>query len=130
MASGPSVPTGCDILDMVLTGGVDVHFWTIAPDFTGVGGTEVVGYTPPTVVFNPAEAATGGQIAKATNAAAFVVVEMPVASDAVAAISLHDPATDELKWLHDSPTFPAAWAVGESPLFDAGDFAVALVPAS
>lgn len=130
MASGPSVATAREILDMILAGGVEVRLWTDAPAFDGTSGTEVTGggYDPPTVTFNPAVAGTGGQIAKGTNLSSFVMVDLPVASTDVVAISVHDPSTGDLKWLNDSWTSPVAWSAGQSPMFGAGVFGVAFVP--
>lgn len=132
MASGPSVDAAREMLDMILASDVDVRLWTVAPAFDGTGGTEVVGggYAPAVLTTNPAVAGTAGQIAKATSLGGLLFTNMPVASTAVVAISVHVHSTGDLRWLNDTWVSPVAWAVGESPLIPAGDFAVAFVPVS
>jgi hypothetical protein len=132
MASGPSVDAAIEMLDQELGSDRDVRLWTVAPDFDGTGGTEVTGgdYEPAVLTSAPAVAGTGGQIAKAVNLLGFYFADMPVASTAVVAISVHVHSTGELRWLNDSWTSPVAWAIGESPLIPAGVFALAFVPVS
>jgi hypothetical protein len=117
---------------MLLDADVDVRLWTTAPAFDGAGGVEVTGggYIPAVLTANPSVAGTGGQIANATNQAAFLFVDMPVASTDVVAITVNTHSTGDLVWLNDSWVSPVAWSVGESPLFDVGTFAVALIPVS
>lgn len=132
MASGPGVTKARSVLDMLLAGGAKVRLWTVAPAYDGTGGTEVSGggYSAPTIPFNAAVAGTGGQIAKSTSSAQTLFSNMPVASSAVVALTLHDPSDNSLIALNNAWTSPVSWAVGESPMIPAGSLVVPFVPAS
>lgn len=93
------------------------RMWTVAPDETGTGGTEVVGgaYTEKTVVLGTPANGTGVLTAQALNSASMTFSDMPVASTAIAAYTLHDDVGD-LVLCNDSPDFSATpWAIGGSP---------------
>lgn len=84
------------------------HFWEVAPDETGTGGTELTGggYTPATVSLGDPANGTGTVVAQALNDAVLNFPDFPVDSVDVAAYSLHDEVGD-LVVLNDSPTLPA-----------------------
>ena len=96
------------------------RMWTVAPDETGTGGTEVVGggYAPAVIVLGTPVNGTAGLTAKVNNSAVANFYDMPVASSGVAACSLHDDAGD-LVVLNDAWT-PATWAIGDNPQLDVG----------
>lgn len=83
------------------------RFWSVAPDETGTGGTELVGggYTPATVTLGDPANGTGTVVAQVLNDAVFSFPDFPVDSDDVAAYSLHDEVGD-LVVVNDSPTLP------------------------
>lgn len=138
MASGPSVVVAKSILDCYIGGiaptiippAVDVRLWTVAPDFTAAGGTEVTGgaYVPALLSVGAAVDGGVGQLAQILNDAAFTFYDMPVASTAVVAASLHNNIDDTMLWLNDSWSSPNPWAIGESPQFGIGDFFTDLIP--
>ncbi|NUO35510.1 MAG: hypothetical protein HOQ27_10680 [Dermatophilaceae bacterium] len=117
MASGPGVTKAREALDMWLASGGVIRLWTVAPGFDGAGGTETVpSGGAPTVTFQPAVAGTGGQIAKAVSTGAVTFAGMAVASSAVVALSVHDPADNSIIALDSSWIAPGAgWAAGDSP---------------
>lgn len=96
------------------------RMWTVAPDETGTGGTEVTGggYAPPTIALGTPVNGTAGLVAKVLNSAVANFYDMPVASSDVVACSLHDEVGD-LVVLNDAWT-PPAWAVGANPQVDVG----------
>lgn len=117
MASGPGVQRAIDALNMWLGGGGVVRLWTVAPGFDGVGGTETVpSGGAPTASFQPAVAGTGGQIAKAASTGAVTFAGVPVASSAVVALSVHDPADNSIIAIDRAWVAPGTgWAAGDSP---------------
>ena len=117
MASGPGVSKAIDALDMWLAGGGVVRLWTVAPDYDGTGGTESVpAGGAPTAAFQPAEAGTGGQIAKAVSTAAVTFANVPAASSDIVALSIHDPVDDSIIAIDRAWTAPGAgWSAGASP---------------
>lgn len=92
-----------------------VRMWTVAPDETGTGGTEVTGggYDEQVVTLGTAANGTAGLTAKILNETAVTFTDMPVASTSVVACSLHDDVGD-LYALNDAWT-PSSWAVGANP---------------
>lgn len=127
MAMYLSQKWGKKVLDALLGGValtppayVTAHLWTVSPDETGTGGTEVTGYSPPVVTWDAAINGTSGLVAKALNNAAATFSAVPVASTAVHAVSLHDEVGD-LVWINDAWAAPT-WAAGASPQVAAGQF--------
>jgi hypothetical protein len=98
-----------------------VRVWTVAPDETGTGGTEFTGggYTPEVATFDDPVNGTSGLVAKMLNDVAVTFIDMPFASTAATALSLHDDAGD-LVLVNDSWTAPT-WAAGDNVQFGIGE---------
>ena len=128
-----STPLGIKVLDGLLRGiyyevptAVHVRLWTVAPDSTGAGGTEVTGASVRPMFYSAAaQPGSAGRVAQAKAAQSLLFQDIDQPASAVVAVSWHDDVSGEMLWF--APWSPPAgeWVAGDSPSIPADNIILA-----